>query len=62
MVLNQKDISLSLIVIFIWICIWGIVEIIIDTIVIDRPQYKYIAYIILLIISLLLYYIIDNNL
>ena len=38
------------------------VEISIDTIVIDRPQYKYIAYIILLIISLLLYYIIDNNL
>jgi hypothetical protein len=62
MVLNQKDISLSLIVIFIWICIWGMVEISIDTIVIDRPQYKYIAYIILLIISLLLYYIIDNNL
>jgi drug/metabolite transporter (DMT)-like permease len=62
MVLVKKDIALSLIVILLWVSIWGIVDIIIDNIVIDNPQYTYIAYIILLIISLILYYIIDANL
>jgi hypothetical protein len=62
MVLVKKDIALSLIVILLWVSIWGIVDIIIDNIVTDNPQYKYIAYIVLLIISLILYYIIDANL
>ncbi len=62
MVLVKKNIALSLIGILLWVSIWGIVEIIIDNIVIDNPQYTYIAYIILLIISLILYYIIDANL
>jgi len=62
MVLVKKDIALFLIVILLWVSIWGIVDIIIDNIVIDNPQYTYIAYIILLIISLILYYIIDANL
>jgi len=62
MVLVKKDIALSLIVILLWVSIWGIVDIIIDNIVIDNLQYTYIAYIILLIISLILYYIIDANL
>ena len=59
---NNKDIAVFFIVIFLWICIWGLVEIIIDKIVINNPQNRYILYIILLIISVVLYYIIDTNL
>jgi hypothetical protein len=62
MLIGGLNVALFFVVVFLWISIWGIVEITIDKVLINRNQYRFIVYLILLIISLSLYYIIDTNL
>ncbi len=52
---------LALLIILIWIGIWSIVDMIINFISGNNPPIKFICYLFITIVSLFLYYIIDNN-